>query len=1094
MEGIFKRISLVAAFIQTSLLLHAEKIATEDLAFFESNIRPLFSENCYKCHSADAEKIKGGLLLDSKPGLLRGGDSGEAIIPGDVEASRLIHMVRHDPDFESMPPKSKLSKKQIGLLESWISMGAPDPRLEETVREVDESDFNLEERKQWWSLQAVKKHNPPKVENTSWPSNNYDRFILAKLEGKNWQPAEAADRRTLLRRLSFDLVGLAPTAEELETFVNDRSPKAYQKQVDRLLASQHFGEKWARHWMDLTRYAESKSFEQDYTMPYSWRYRDYLIQAFNDDVPYDQFILESLAGDLLTNPRFNAETGDNESVKGPGFIYLSDGQHGPPDLHEDEARIFDGMIDTVSKAFLGSTIACARCHDHKFDAITTADYYSFYGLLRSSRFTHFNTVSESLQKKVLRQLASKQSTLRSAIFDAGKEDVINAAAYLETSKAIFENEEFQSDLLSLDSKYTENNRKKDSDAYDKALDELLSHYLPKAEKLDPTVLSNWLKLRINPVIQKQWPELKIIHGNSPEEDAEEKSQVFAEVASKLKNWKRQGLGFKDQPRKPGSIIVSGKGNHAVQSVVGDTLLGGKLTARIVGAVRSPDFILDGKPIELEAKGQFGAVRLVVRNYELTGRGPTTAKLFQAVNANHWQKIRMETYLWEGQPAYLEILQNGEATHSIKPKEDEVEGNDKAYITVRFDGGPDWSEFWKNYEDVPNTLASLWEKGRKNRLNATEAELLSALFGAGLVSSDITKSPKLKKALLAYRETAAQLPYPRLTRSLTDGDPKDEPVYIRGLHKNPSKEPNPRHWLDGLGGSELKSKGSGRLEWAQYLADPQNPLTSRVLVNRVWKHIFGTGLVATVNDFGIMGRAPTHPELLDYLASDFVKTDWSIKSLLRKLVLSSTYQMASNPSPAALNEDPANLLLQHMPVKRLEAEAIRDHILACSGELNTEIFGPSVQAYVGDLPTSRAAPNPGPLDGDGRRSVYLEMRRSFLPSFLRAFDMPNATEPIGTRQVTNVPAQSLALMNAPFVHEQAAAWARRITQSELSNKERIHHIHLKAFSRPATEKELDWAHRFIASMAEEYNTETTDPKVWTDLCHLIYNRKDFIYLF
>jgi hypothetical protein len=1097
MERIFKSISLIAALMVVALPLFSADSGPEDFTFFESTIRPLLADNCYKCHSADAEKIKGGFLLDSKPAMLRGGDSGPAIIPGEAEGSRLIQMIRQHPDFESMPPKTKLAQNQIEDIEKWIDLGAPDPRIEETKTDISHSDFDLEARRQWWSLQPVQKYQPPKVQDNTWPANEIDRFILAKLEEKEWSPAEPADRATLLRRLSFDLIGLAPTREELETFLRNPSPKAYQNQVDRLLASPHFGEKWARHWMDLVRYGESKSFEQDYTMPYTWRYRDYLIQAFNEDVPYDQFILESLAGDLLEKPRRDPLTADNESAKGPGFIYLTDGQHGPPDLHEDEARIFNGMIDTVTKTFLGSTVACARCHDHKFDAITTADYYSLYGILRSSRFTHHNTVSESLQKKVGRKLKSKHRSLRSPIFEAAKPDVENSLAYLTAANTLAENYQLREQLASLNTEYPEDKREKNTKEFEKALHELLITYCEEAVKdsLHPGILENWVKLKLVTDVQERWPELVGIHGYAAIQEAEEEtSKSFQSVTQSLNNWTYQGLGFEDQPSKPGAVIVTGDGDQSVQAIIGDTLIGGQYTGKVAGAIRSPDFIIDGKPIELEAKGQHGAVRLVIRNYELTGRGPTTAKLYHAVNGDHWQKVRMETYLWEGQPAYLEIFQYGEATHSIKPTEDETEPNDNAYITVRFDGGPKWTELWKNEPDVHATLQTLWEKGNRNRLNASEAELLSAFFGAGLISADMSRSKKLNATLTGYRKLAQQIPSPRLARSLIDGDPKDQPVYIRGLHKNPSSEYNPRRWLDGLGGPKLRTKGSGRLEWAQYVANPSNPLTSRVTVNRLWKHIFEKGLVETVNDFGKMGKAPTHPELLDYLATDFVLNDWSIKSLIRNLVLSNTYQMDSGPSRASLDEDPDNTLLQHMPVKRLEAEAIRDHILACSGELNTTLFGPSVQAYVGDLPTSRAAPNEGPLDGDGRRSVYLEMRRSFLPSFLRAFDLPNATEPTGARPVTNVPAQSLALMNAPFVHEQAAAWAKRLVNSDLSTEERINQIHLTAYSRPASEKELAWAQDFIENMAEEYNVSADDPKVWTDLCHLTYNRKEFIYSF
>ena len=1108
--GNFLKICAITAPYFCTLPVFSNEINPDDLAFFESRIRPLLVENCYKCHSVDAEKIKGGFLLDSKSGLRKGGDSGPAIIPGDAARSRLINMVQRRPDFEGMPPKTKLPQSHIEDLVAWVERGAPDPRLDEPHKKVIKSNFDLEERKKWWSLQPVQMPPPPTIRQKNWLSNDYDRFILKKLEEKGWPPAERAERRTLLRRLSFDLTGLAPSPQELHAFANDQSENAYQKQVDRLLASPHFGEKWARHWMDLTRYAETKAFEADYTMPYTYRYRDYLIRAFNQDVPFNQFILESLAGDLLPMPRLHTETGDNESVKGPGFIYLTDLHHGPPDLHQDEARNFSGMIDVVSKAFLGITLRCARCHDHKFDAVTTADYYSFYGMLRSSRFAYQNTVAEEVQKKILGKLKQRKPTIRSQVFEASKEDVANAGKYLTTRNRLLENPELLAEIQDPQTKYSE---KKDGDG-GKPLDALRVAIEPYAkaqtgDEHEAEVLTNWVLLSVSSEVQERWPELQPLFAGWEKttkkvHPAEELSASFAEVARPIKNWKVQGLAFEMQPKIPGALVLSASGHRAVQTVLSDTDAAGHYAARVSGAMRSPDFILDGKPIELQVKGRFAAVRLVVRNYELTGRGPTTNGLYFPINSDYWQTIRFETYLWEGLSAYLEIFQNGEATHSVRTKEEEREFDDGAYVTFRLDRGPDWEKFWRGQMQgvsatrseaaIVATLKDLWDKGRHNKLDPTEAELLSAFFGAGLVTANTDRHQNLDAALSDYRELAREIPVPRFARSLVDGNQHDEPVYIRGSHKNPSQEPNPRHFLDGLGGAKLKSPGSGRLEWAQHVAHPNNPLTARVLVNRLWHHIFGQGLVATVNNFGKMGTAPSHPGLLDYLATDFMRNDWSIKYMIRKMVLSSAYQMSSLPSPESLAEDPANTLLQHMPIKRMEAEAIRDHILACSGRLDTTLFGRSIEAYVEDLPNSRAKPKSGPLDGQGRRSVYLEMRRNFLPSFLRAFDLPNATEPIGARSVTNVPAQSLALMNAPFVHQQARAWAQDLTASDLSLEDRIRAIHLKAYSRPATQREVTWSKNLLNTLAGEYGCSMEDQQVWTDLCHVIYNRKDFIYLF
>ncbi len=1095
--------------LSASLSAAESELSPEDIAFFESKIRPLLIDNCYKCHSADSEKVRGGVLLDSQPGMLRGGDSGPAIVPGDASQSRLIQMIERHPGYEAMPPKSKLERSEIDTLIAWIDRGAPDTRLEETNPDAALSDFNLEERKRWWSLQPISSPSIPEVNDLDWPSNEYDRFILSKLEEKGWEPAEPAERNTLLRRLSFDLTGLAPTPEELESFLSDDSDNAYEKQVDRLLASPHFGEKWARHWMDLVRYAETKAFEMDYTMPYAYRYRDYLIKAFNEDVPYDQFIKEALAGDLVPDPRIDSITRNNESVMGPGFMYLTDGQHGPPDLHEDEARIFDRMIDVTSKAFLGSTLACARCHDHKFDAITTADYYSFYGLLRSSRLSYVNTVPVEDQIRSNTRLRIKKTAVRKRLHSAALPDVEGMPDYLAAVREIANDPSFKEALNA----HLRSTGKKKGDAQPD-YPALIAPYIDERaseRQLDPTTLQNWGLLALVPDGANAWPELEALVARdrtrqrpNPPQSAPT-SETFASVAKSTDGWKAQGIGFQRSEERVFSLILDMDGEGAVQTIVGQGILAGEQSGRISGALRSPDFIVDGKPITLRAKGRAGTIRLVIRNYELAGRGPTTAKLYHAINGDHWQTITMDTYLWEGETAYLEILQNGEATHSIHPRRDTAtDPVDNAYIAVRFGESPDWESYWEptlcDQSQAEQDLAiaakvkSIWGRARFQRIDDNEIDILAALFGAGLLRADTQRSKPLRNALSEYRSIAKALPKPQYARSLVDGNPHNEPVYIRGSHNNLSSEPNPRRFLDALGGTTLESEGSGRLQWAEHVASPNNPLTARVHVNRIWKHLFGAGIVETTNDFGQMGSAPSHPALLDYMANDFVANQWSMKAMIRKMVTTSAYRMSSTPSSASATSDPKNRLLQRMPVKRLEAELIREHILASSGTLDTSLFGPSVPAYVEDLPDSRAKPASGPIDGNGRRSVYLEMRRNFLPTFLRAFDMPNATEPIGRRNVTNVPAQSLALMNDPFVHKQARAWAESLVNSYPTREARVEAIHLAAFSRSATPMEHDWAKRFIESLANEYNAASDDPSVWADLCHVIYNRKEFIYVY
>ena len=362
----------------------AARPTAAQLAFFETEVRPVLATHCYECHSANAKRLEAGLRLDSRRGMLRGGDSGPVIEPGSVDESMLIEAVRYE-GYE-MPPSGKLPDKAVAALEKWVSMGAPWPDEPEPEAGAEPPAFNWKDRKeQHWCWQPIRAEQPPAVAATDWPINAIDDFILATLEEKELVPAEDADRRTLARRVFYDLIGLPPTVEQLNAFLKDESEYAFESLVDELLESPHFGEKWARHWLDLVRYGETLGHEFDYPLHHAHRYRDYVIRALNADVPYDQFVHEHVAGDLLDQPRLHPDEQSNESILGTGFWYLGEACHAPTDVRQDEADRVDNQIDVFSKTFLGLTVACARCHDHKFDPIPTKDYYALYGYIQSSR-------------------------------------------------------------------------------------------------------------------------------------------------------------------------------------------------------------------------------------------------------------------------------------------------------------------------------------------------------------------------------------------------------------------------------------------------------------------------------------------------------------------------------------------------------------------------------------------------------------------------------------------------------------------------------------------------------------------------------------
>ncbi|MFT5239163.1 MAG: hypothetical protein ACI9OU_000537 [Candidatus Promineifilaceae bacterium] len=1068
-----------------SVLVGAENAAlsSDEQAFFETHIRPVLAENCYECHSADAVKLKGGLLLDSAWGWQQGGQSGPTLVPGKPEESLLLLAINHDPDVEGMPPKSKLSKAKIAKIEEWIGMGAPDPRPK-IARTKAEDEFNLQDRRKWWSWQPVAKTRVPKVANTKWVREPIDAFVLAELEKKHWEPAPETDRRTWIRRAYFDLTGLPPSYKAVETFLADTSRKAHETVVDELLASPRFGEHVARKWMDMVRYGETVAFEADYTIPAVYEYRDYLIRAFNADLPYDQFIRESFAGDMMTSPRLDPETGQNESIKGPGFLYLFDGQHGPPDLHEDEARVIDGMIDVIGKTFMGSTIACARCHDHKFDAITTADYYSLYGVLASSRFDMQNAASPEKLAVSRTMLSSQKAVIRKGLAKRLSADFES----LETDLAFLTSVEPQTDQQKA--------WKQAVDGASKPEHALHPLYLVMHATNDTDVTERL--------------------GHLGPAQAETTTSIGGLAVGTFGEWLANGPSFGDDVRPAGDFIVNREGDHAIRTMVGNTAAAGHLTPRSSGSLKSPTFILNDQPIRVRVKGKGSRVNLVIHHYQLVGSGPTTTGLTKSISSDNWHEIRFNTPLWIGLRAHLSVELNRDSNMHKQHHQIVYNQNEDAYIAIadaRFGDRVTTQSPWHTPFFAPNALpktraaavtrvieelravADAWGKGT---LTAAKGPVLEALFDAKLLDVTLTPDDALTRDVELYRALLREVPKPVYVRTLADGAGTDEPVYIRGQHKNLSTQPNPRHYMDGIDPAPFDTQGSGRGEWAEALVSKDNPLVTRVIVNRLWDHMFGEGLVKSVDDFGHMGRKPSHPALLEYLARDFARNDWSIKSILRKLALSSTYRMSAVPSVASQDLDPENAVLQHMPVRRLAAEAIRDTILALSGDLKLDMYGPSVPVNLHETQASRARPkNSGPLNGGGRRSVYQEVRRNFPQRFLVAFDQPNSSAPRGKRTITNVPAQSLALMNDPFVIEQAGMWARRLIGEHPDQVEdRFRAIITRAFGRNVDDDDKAWFAQLYAQLSEQHGVTdaVSNHAVWQDVCHVMLNRKELIYYF
>ena len=928
--------------------------------FFEAKVRPLLVERCQTCHGGG--KAKGGLRLDSRASAMTGGDTGPAIVPGNPGESLLVEAIQYGEDLR-MPPRSKLQPDEIATLTRWVELGAPWPIGGGSAASALVKPFNLRDRAGHWSLRPVQDPPIPKVKDGSWPINPVDQFLLAKLEAKGIKPAGETDQRTLIRRLTFDLIGLPPTPEEADAFVSDQAPDAYDRLVDRLLASPHYGERWARHWLDLVRFAETSGHEFDYDIPLAYRYRDYVIRAFNADLPYDRFVVEHLAGDLLPEPRREPSTGTNESVLGTGFYRLHEGVHSPVDLKEDGASKIDNQIDVLGKTFLGLTLACARCHDHKFDAITTRDYYALNGMLASSR---------------------------------------HSLAFLDPP----------------------------------------STFGPKLAELEA------IRRQVADLCRVESRVLRLADAGTPD-------VIFERFDSPTyEGWSVTGDAFGRGPTQPGGVRIQG---DQVESLDPGVAHSGAISDRLRGVLRSRTFTLTMPYLHVLAAGKGGRINLVVDGFEKI-RAPIYGDLVQDVNNESSRWITIDAAQWVGHSAYIE-LDDGATVDFTGGQSVLCDG--RGYIAVdeiRFADGPAPPARSRSAKPSPESL----EKSRP--------------------------------LLARYREVEASLPEPTLGQALTDGTGIDARVHIRGSTKTLG-DPVPRRFLEVFADPATPTPtpaGSGRLELARRIVEPSNPLTARVMVNRLWHHHFGRGLVASVDDFGAMGRAPTNPELLDFLARRFVASGWSIKAMHRLIVTSRAYRMSSRLDPEADRLDPSNELWHRRDVRRLEAETIRDAILAVSGRLDPALFGPGVAPHLTPFMEGRGRPGrSGPLDGDGRRSLYLTVRRNFVTPMLLAFDFPTPASTMGRRNVSNVPAQALTLMNDPFLIDQARTWAAKIRRDPtVSPAESVGRMYREAFGRPPGVDERAAALAFLEVQGKAHG-QPDDPLAWADLAHVLFNVKEFV---
>jgi hypothetical protein len=784
----------------------AHSPTAEQLAFFESRIRPVLIENCYECHSATAKKIKGGLLLDSRAAVQKGGNTGAAITPGNPDASLLIEALRHSSEDLAMPPENKLPPQVISDFETWVQMGAPDPRTTDTVAVVKASEsIDWPKAREWWSFRPLTSPQPPAVKRAKWPANEIDRFILARLEAASLEPAADADQRALIRRATYDLTGLPPAPEEVTAFLNDRSPEAFARVVDRLLASPRYGERWGRHWLDVVRYADTAGDNSDFPIPQMHRYRDWVIEAFNRDLRYDEFVRDQLAGDLRGGATLEERHG---RLIATGYIANARRFGSRVDDYPQHLTIED-TIDNLGRSFLGLTVSCARCHDHKFDPITTQDYYALYGVFHSTRYP--------------------------------------------------------------------------------------------------------------------WPGIEL----------DKKQRDFVPLVS-------------------------------------------------------PEKFADAE------------AALQARKKEQTRLDKEVQRLKDVLkNAAAEEKKDLQAQIKEGEKAAAEYAK----------------------------------------QPVPFELAYA-----------------------------VADAAKFSDATVQHK-----------------GDPARPGETV------------PRRFLTVFGGTRLppETSSSGRAQLADWVLATENPLPARVMVNRIWQYHFGRGIVSTPNDFGKQGKPPTHPELLDYLAVQFRNSGWSVKAMHRAIMLSRTYRLATERAANAINRDPANELLASFPRRRLDAESIRDALLAVGGNL--------------DLTCGSAHPFPPPHEWkytqhnpfkavyeSNRRSLYLMTQRIQRHPYLAIFDGADPSTSTPARPTSTTPLQALYLLNDKFVHEQADLIAERLMAHFKDDAARVRYAYELLFARSPAATELKAARTFLARAADQIRSDNTgaerlENEAWRAYVRVLLRLNEFVYI-
>jgi cytochrome c553 len=1039
----------------------------EAIDFFEKKIRPVLVDRCVECHGP--EEQSGGLRLDTVAAIRAGGDQGVPFKSADLEHSLLIKAVRYTDQNFQMPPTGKIPDAEIRLLEAWIQAGAAMPAPTEHDSAVGKPTFSIRDRKDHWAYQLISRPTPPSVNDASGVQSPIDLFLQANRQEKNLRAVGPATKSTWLRRVSFDLTGLPPAIDEIRQFDRDDRADAVDRVIDRLLASPRYGERWGRHWLDLVRFAETLGHEFDYDIYHAWRYRDYIVRAFNEDLPYRRLLVEHLAGDLLDSPRTHAITGDLESPIGTGFFWFGEATHSPVDVRQNQLDRIDNQIDVLTKAFLAQSVACARCHDHKFDAISQADYYALAGYLKSSRYDQATINSSPIltqkTKEWATRIESRDRAIDEALKKAWREKVASASRWSE---------------LPTD-----------------AIPESPGH---------PLYLWRALAGIEGESFATRVEQLRQRFLNRPEQNGKE-NPLGLLTDRRPVGWRFSGEAFIDPNLFAAHWTIDSTSGWKILPIPARGIRSNEQSLAWEGIARSPSFTIESDFIHIHAAGKGSRVNLIVDGFTII-RDPIYGGLVHRIEGEKPAWRTFDARKWIGQRAYLEFIDSTtpNPTDAAASATDQPRSNAYFFVDeILFSSSRSPSDPRPHpiiptlLEPAPTSRENLAQRYQSLLIDGTDpvlsTELLGSVVEVGWLSSAIASDHPISDDIRNVRqfeeETIRQVGSVRRTPAMADGTGEDEFLLVRGNHRTPAQAV-PRRFLEVLAGSAnaSSSEGSGRAELAMRLVEPGNPLTARVWVNRVWKHHLGEGIVRSPDDFGRMGQPPTHPQLLDWLASEFIDRQWSTKELHRLILSSQVCQLSSDVTEELREHDPKNESWTRANVRRLEAESVRDSILSVSGRIDLAMEGPSVMPFLTDFsPPLGRPPQAGPLDGAGRRSIYLSVRRNFLTPMLLAFDYPLPQTTIGRRNVSNVPAQALSLLNDPLVVQEANRWGQECAASQAPIPEKINTIYLQAFGRPPSSEEFERIHNFLQSSESMVN----DQERWASVCHAIINAKEFIFV-